>query len=213
MFLMLTKSTMYILHVFPPIVSVFLHTLLIIIYAVSAAYQTGSDMSDPKHPQPGAPWYITKSCSVTAHQSNVGYCQQAKATFWCTIGMLVVFVSYWIIGAWSCFPSKQQRAEYEEKQRLRKEKWAMLESPSDKYATQQTGSYFGTLNPMTPRTLAFNTLGGTTNQSMSTAGQQQKGKAPAVHEQEVHGEISGTMNRNANPGPMYFPPPPKQSTQ
>lgn len=47
-------------------------------------------MSDPSHPQPGAPWYIAKSCSVAARKSNIPYCMQAKALFAVTV--IIMFV-------------------------------------------------------------------------------------------------------------------------
>lgn len=223
---------MYMLHVFPPIISVFVHTLLIILYSVSLAYQTSSDLSDPTRPQKGAPWYITKSCNVAKYQSNIGYCRQAKSTFYCTVMILALFVSYWVIAAWSCFPSKQHRAEYEEKQRIKKEKWAMLDSPDEnpsttyRQAQSTNGSRLGALNPMTPRTLAFNTLGGTkdlplhidtsgstsnkkkTPAFINIAGNKGKQAATEVQEEEIH----DTDYRNGKQ-PMYFPPPPTTSTK
>ncbi len=90
MFLMLAKTAMYILNVFPPLLSVLCHAALVALYAVSTAYQAGSDMSDPRRPQPGAPWYISKPCSVAYDQKLVGYCQQAKGAFACTIVILYV---------------------------------------------------------------------------------------------------------------------------
>lgn len=49
-------------------------------------------MSDPKHPQPGAPWYITKSCSVAAHASNIRYCEQAKSLF--AISIILMYATH-----------------------------------------------------------------------------------------------------------------------
>src|SRR5689334_11076042 len=105
MFIMLTKSIMYMVHVFPPILSVFVHAILLVLYCVSAYYQASPDMSDPAHPQPGAPWYITKPCSVVYDKSNLGYCRQAKASFGCTCAMIGVFLCYFAVALWSCFPS------------------------------------------------------------------------------------------------------------
>jgi hypothetical protein len=47
-------------------------------------------MSDPSHPQPGAPWYISKNCNVAAHKSNIPYCMQAKSLFAVTVIMMFV---------------------------------------------------------------------------------------------------------------------------
>jgi hypothetical protein len=167
---MLVKGIMYMLHVFPPVLSALIHTGLVILYAISVDYQASSDTTDPDHPQHGAPWYITKSCSVAFNKNNVHYCQQAKASFACTCAMLGIFVIYWAFAVYSCFPNKQQREEYAEKKRLKAERWAKFET----YQDDDTGETTTTvrfpipdtpgpqvLNPMTPRTQAFNTLGGT----------------------------------------------------
>ncbi|KIW51300.1 hypothetical protein PV05_10037 [Exophiala xenobiotica] len=168
MFIMLVKSIMYMLHVFPPILSILVHALLIALYTVSVDYQASSDTTDPDHPQNGPPWYITKSCSVTRNKSLVGYCKQGKASFACTCAMLGVFVIYFGFAAWSCFPSRQQREEYAEQKRLKAEKWARFETLEDPntgetmaYPMPETPGAQGGLNPLTPRTMAFNRLGGT----------------------------------------------------
>lgn len=85
---------MYIVHVWPPLLSAVVHAILVVLYAVSIRYQAGSDMSDPQHPQHGAPWYITKSCSVVPanDQTDRGYCKQAKGAFACTCIMLSVTI-------------------------------------------------------------------------------------------------------------------------
>jgi len=169
MFILLVKGVMYVLHVFPPILSVAVHAILIALYTVSVDYQASSDTTDPEHPQNGPPWYITKSCSVTKNKHLVEYCKQAKASFACTCAMLGLFVVYFGFALWSCFPSKTQRSEYAEAKRLNAEKWARFETVEDPvtgettvaYPIPQTPGAQGELNPMTPRTLAFNKLGGT----------------------------------------------------
>jgi hypothetical protein len=169
MFIMLVKGVMYMLHVFPPILSLIVHAAILVLWAISVDYQASSDLSDPEHPQHGAPWYITKSCSVAHNKNNVHYCKQAKASFACSCAMLGVFVTYFGFALYSCFPNKQQREEYAEKKRLKAERWAKFETYQDedtgettvaKYPIPETPG-FQTLNPMTPRTRAFNTLGGT----------------------------------------------------
>ena len=89
-FFLITKAPVHFLRIFYPPFSVFVHIGLTVLYIVSARFQGGSDMSDPKHPQPGAPWYITKSCSSAAHRDNIGYCNQAKALFAIIIIMMYV---------------------------------------------------------------------------------------------------------------------------
>lgn len=172
MFLLLVKSIMYLLHVFPPIMSVALHAILLALYTVSIYYQAGHDTTDPQHPQRGPPWYITKSCSVAFSKSNIHYCTQAKAAFACTCCMEGIFFIYACLGIWSCIPSPEQKAEYLAERKARKEKWARIEADyedAQKEAAARTREYPQTpgdqagMNPYTPRTQAFNTLGGTTN--------------------------------------------------
>lgn len=79
---------MYILHVWPPILSALVHGILVTLFAISISYQAAPDMGDPQHPQPGAPWYITKSCSVAYNPNNVHYCEQAKAAFACSCAIM-----------------------------------------------------------------------------------------------------------------------------
>ncbi|KAL6250664.1 hypothetical protein RBB50_002967 [Rhinocladiella similis] len=242
LFILLVKGIMYMLHVFPPILSVLVHAVLIALYAVSVDYQASSDTTDPDHPQHGAPWYITKSCSVTKNKSLVGYCKQAKASFACTCAMLGVFVIYFGFAAWSCFPSRQQRAEYAEKKRLRAEKWAKFESLDDPaaagdafYPMPETPGPQAGLNPMTPRTMAFNTLGGTkdlplrnhfsspnTSTSPTYAIRSpdlpRSPMSPGFVDRVVGDVRSGkspepeaSRSPNATSPQLYFPPPPKTS--
>lgn len=89
-FLLIAKVPTHLLRAFYPPLSVVIHGSLVALYMVSARFQAGSDTTDPQHPQPGPPWYITKNCNVAAHKSNIGYCQQAKALFATTIVILCV---------------------------------------------------------------------------------------------------------------------------
>ena len=234
MFLMLVKGTMYMLHVLPPIVSTLLHAVLIALYAVAVAFQASPDTTDPRRPQKGAAWYIMKSCSVTRDKSLVGYCQQAKATFACFVAMLGIFVIYFGFSLWSCFPSKAQRIEYEEKRKAKKLRWAHLDEPDPRSAVPEfpvpetPGIQLG-MSPVTPRTLAFNTLGGTKDLPLRS---QEKSETKAstfalrspgilrtpmtlVPKKAVKPEVVLSQEaRSPNPdGEMYFPPPPKQSNK
>lgn len=87
MFILLTKVTIYVMHWFIPLVSVITHAALIAIYAVSIAYQGAADMSDPKHPSPGLPWYLSKGCSYAKPQ-NYSFCMQARASYAVSIVLL-----------------------------------------------------------------------------------------------------------------------------
>lgn len=233
MFFMLVKGTMYMLHVLPPIVSAILHALLAALYAVAVAFQASSDTTDPTKPQTGPAWYIMKSCSVARDQSLVGYCQQAKATFACFVAMMGIFVIYLGLSIFSCIPSKAHQQEYEEKRRAKKLRWAHLDEPDPReadaeYAPETPGYQLG-MNPVTPRTLAFNKLGGTrdlplraSNEKnetktstfalrspgllrtpMTFGAKKQEKQTPQVTEQSIDTAAPGSQ--------MYFPPPPKMS--
>ena len=84
-FLLIVKFPIHCMHLFFPPIAAFIHGSIMILYIISARFQAGSDMSDPKRPQPGAPWYIAKNCNVAVHPSNINYCQQAKSLFAITI--------------------------------------------------------------------------------------------------------------------------------
>lgn len=228
MFIMLTKSVMYILHVFPPVLSGVIHAILVALYSVSIAYQAGSDKSDPDHPQSGAPWYITKSCSVTHNKNLVGYCQQAKAAFACTCAMLAVFLVYFGFALWSCFPSKAQQAEYAAEKSRNEDRYAQLEGAegfkSFAYPVPHTPGFQGGLNPMTPRTLAFNTLGGTRDLPLRTQSSTPDAssspthalRSPRLPRSPLKSDYNqASVERTEEPvgTAMYFPPPPKTSTK
>lgn len=234
---MLVKGIMYMLHVLPPIVSAILHAILMILYSIAVAYQASSDTSDPRHPQKGPAWYITKSCSVAHNKSLVGYCQQAKATFACFAAMLGVFSIYFILSAWSCIPSKAQRAEYEEKQRQKKLRWAHLDEPDPRTADiefhppETPGIQLG-MSPVTPRTLAFNTLGGNKDLPLRATGTSTTTtqtssfslRSPGVlrtpmtlgrprSEQKPEPVVSEEPVSSDTGAGLYFPPPPKESSK
>ncbi|MCJ1230063.1 hypothetical protein MMC12_006734 [Toensbergia leucococca] len=157
-FILLVKSIMYITHTFPPVLSGFVHAILIALFAVSVHNQAASDMSDPLHPQPGAPWYITKGCGAPVKPSLVGYCKQAQGAFAVTCCLLVLFFTYFTLSLFSLIPTKAQRlarasklSDAESPQSFSMQKWDLPRTP---------GTSGGMKSPSTPRTLAFDTLGG-----------------------------------------------------
>lgn len=240
---------MYILHVWPPLFSAIVHGILLALYAVSIDYQAGSDMSDPKHPQPGPPWYITKSCSVAYNPNNIHYCEQAKAAFACTCIMLGLFFFQFTLGVFSCFPTKEHLQEYKEKREAKRARAAELEAqaPEDyqwpktafdlKTPVPRTPGTTGGIkspafNPMTPRTLAFNKLGGTKDlplrnhfstpnapKSPTYALQSPEfsrggSLSPASERARMQAEEEEQDGVREAPAPtMYFPPPPKVATK
>lgn len=88
-FMLLAKVPMHIVRALHPPLSAFVHGSMMALFIVAARFQAGSDMTDPRRPQPGAPWFITKNCNVAKYPSNIGYCQQAKALF-----AMTVIISY-----------------------------------------------------------------------------------------------------------------------
>jgi hypothetical protein len=89
MFIMLLKATMYVLHTWLPLLSVFVHAILIVIYAIGVRNQATPDLSDMKAPNlsKNLPWYLEKGCSF-ATQQNYGYCMMARASFAVTCVLL-----------------------------------------------------------------------------------------------------------------------------
>ncbi|RMZ89952.1 hypothetical protein DV736_g2816, partial [Chaetothyriales sp. CBS 134916] len=237
MFFMLVKAPMYIVHVFPPILSALLHAAMIALYAVAVALLASSDNTDEDCRSNGPVWYITKSCSVITQKNLVTYCKQAKATLALTAALLGIFLIYFVIAVWSCFPSKAQQQEYLERKRARESRWTELEAEhevakregrlegmSPTTADEQMG-----MQMMTPRTTAFNRLGGTDNQPQSlpmrthfSSPNQPKSptfqlKTPALPKSplSVNFGSDSTLQAEAPARPsatqLYFPPPPKAS--
>ena len=90
MFFYLVKSTMWVLHVFIPIVSLLLHTALVSIWAYGIYIQTSPDTIDPNRQNNGLPWYLTRNCNVASDPNVRSYCMQAKSAFAVSIVMLYV---------------------------------------------------------------------------------------------------------------------------
>jgi hypothetical protein len=89
-FFWLIKVTLWLLKVFYPIISLLLHIALACLWAYGIHMQTAPDTIDPRRPNKGAPWYITKSCSIVDDKYIKSYCQQAKSAFAVSIIMLYV---------------------------------------------------------------------------------------------------------------------------
>ncbi|KAF2837811.1 hypothetical protein M501DRAFT_1025117 [Patellaria atrata CBS 101060] len=109
MFILLVKTTMYVMHTFIPLISFLVHGLLVGLYAYSVYMQSAPDKSDPKHPSNGPPWYVTKSCSLSSTDEIEGYCEQAKASFYVTCVMLALFGIHILWSIFSSIPTKEQK--------------------------------------------------------------------------------------------------------
>ncbi|KAL8871608.1 MAG: hypothetical protein Q9174_002598 [Haloplaca sp. 1 TL-2023] len=187
LFILLCKGIMYICKIFHPLISLIIHAILIALFAVSTHAQVAPDMLDPDHPQPGAPWYITRSCGDPVRESLRGYCQQAKASFAVTIILLFVFAVYTLLSFASLLGpicsrrfskgGKSSDDDDAEAQSLQQRPWEMAQvNPPPTPGT--TG---GLKSPMTPRTTAFNTLSGQMGRGGKVKGKGKgKEKATAV---------------------------------
>ncbi|OJD25973.1 hypothetical protein ACJ73_02658 [Blastomyces percursus] len=235
MFFMLVKAPMFILNVFYPPFSVIVHTTLTVLYAVSIAYQASPDMTDPERPQPGAPWYLTKNCNVAKSPSNVGYCQQAKASFACTVLMFALFLVHIVYAVYSCLPTEEIREKQRQRLARRKELEDLKSLKSPIYPMHAPMTPGGTsFPPMTPRTQAFNRLGGTTDlplrnhflpPDMPNGAHAKNFSMPSPPHSPTPPQMSGSTT-NGTPPPngsvgaeaqsqpiVYFPPPPKKASK
>ncbi|KAK3675286.1 hypothetical protein LTR78_004796 [Recurvomyces mirabilis] len=187
MFLLLVKSTMFVLHSFWPILGVLVSILEVALYAVSIKHQSTPDMTDPAHPSPGLPWYLSKGCMYAA-AGNHGFCMQARAVFGVTCAMVALFSVYFIWSVMSMWPTPSERAERDQQYEADIEMKKVNEySPDSELSREEVWERnrqmflnlpktpntpgFGRQNPMTPRTVAFTQLnGGQAPSQSSTAG-------------------------------------------
>lgn len=119
-FILLVKAVLFTLKIWYPLLSLPVHAALLALWIYSAYGQAGPDMSDPQNPQPGAPWYIARSCSVAHTKSNIPYCRQAKASFAFTVILVLLFAANTVWAVYSLIPSveeKKAREEEEEEER------------------------------------------------------------------------------------------------
>ncbi len=161
----------------------------------------------------------------------------------------MVFTAQLALAIFSLFPSPSYRASRESKRLARESRWAHLDSPTlePKVAAMSlneianapqnnSAAASGALNPMTPRTLAFNRLGGTkdlplrnhfgkTNDKEGAAPKSPKFSSrfglrsstfPRAHAERKADEETATgaagpseSDAAAASTGMYFPPPPK----
>lgn len=89
-FFYLVKATLWLLHVLFPIISLLLHIGLMSLWAYGIHIQTSPDTIDPDRINRGAPWFLTKSCSIVEDKNVRSYCVQAKSAFAVSIIMLYV---------------------------------------------------------------------------------------------------------------------------
>lgn len=160
MFILLVKCSMFILHIWYPILGTVSNLAIVVLWTVSMYGQMGPDHSDPKYPSNVA-WYIRKSCSYARPSGAYGYCMQAKGAYAVTVVMLVVFLGNFLLGVYSLIPTAAQRAANRIAIDDMQTKHSPLspDSTSDKEWEMKRMNFPATpVAPYTPRTLAFNTL-------------------------------------------------------
>ncbi|KAL4910613.1 hypothetical protein BDW74DRAFT_828 [Aspergillus multicolor] len=226
-FILITKVPLHVLGLLYPIILALIQIGLIVVYCVSAAWQAGSDTSDPEHPQNGPPWYITKNCNVAHDSGNVTYCQQAKALFAFTILIIVLYTVELGIAIQNCFITKEERAERdearEEKETMKAYEDMILKSPTMIPMTPSAipmtpgGTQFprSPMPVMTPRSLAFNRLDSyntTTSTPTSTdLPLRDHYTAPTPQAVSVNQEVEAGPKIEQPQPQIYFPPPPKKA--
>lgn len=176
LFFWLVKATLWLLHVLYPIVSLLLHIGLMCIWAYGIHIQTSPDTIDPKRINNGVPWYLKKSCDIVDDKNIRSYCMQAKSAFAVSIVMLVIYALFAILSGYSLIPTSAQKQAYAAKvaaKRAEKEEWASYSDENEMSPEEQwqhmwelqqlprtPGTSGAMKSPMTPRTQAFNSLGG-----------------------------------------------------
>jgi hypothetical protein len=180
MFFYLVKSTLVLLHVFYPILSLPLHLALAAIWSYSIYLQTAPDTIDPNRQNHGAPWYIKKNCNIVDDKTIRQYCMQAKSAFAVSVIMLyvshshlsfftsnsqclhthsVIYIFFILLSAFSLYPSKQARVAHATRRadkQAEKEKYAS--SPYDNEMTaEEQWQHMWELQqlPRTPGTAGF----------------------------------------------------------
>lgn len=227
-FMLIVKLPLHALHLFFPPIAAATHGALVALYIVAARYQAGSDTSDPQHLQSGPPWYITKSCSVAAHKSNIGYCMQAKSLFAITVIVIVLYAVDFGISVHSCFITQEEKEkvlELREEKRVEKEfEEEILKSPSmvpmsapgmiprtpgfPPIASSPVVRHGAPISPFTSRHLAFNRLGSGSTSSDLPLRNNSSLPSPQTPYQPLTTEAQESSSQ-----PMYFPPPPKKATK
>lgn len=156
LFLLLSKLIAFIMHVWFPIVALFINLALAALYSASLGGQAGPDYLDPDHPSRVA-WYIAKPCTVAANQDIQSSCREAKGAFAAACFMLSIYVINLGLNIWALLPNEADKQNFKDDDdesgspaALKKgDGWEMQGVPP----TPRTGAM-----PYTPRTMAFNTL-------------------------------------------------------
>lgn len=184
LFTMLLRMVLFIMKVYVPLIAVFFHVGTVAIWTVSVYGQMGPDHADPLHPSPIA-WYLVRSCDAAGGRFRaVKECMMARAAFALSVVMLAIMLANLAIAFWGMWPSDQDRrprrkkrggyasdsdaedSEDEEQEDDRRSSGGS--SHVDRKAVEMTSmsgamgkmpaSPTVTVQPYTPRTLAFHHL-------------------------------------------------------
>ena len=96
MFIMIVKVSMFIMHVWYPLLSSVVNAGVTALWIVSMYGQMGPDHSDARYPSNIA-WYISKSCKYAEPSGTGKYCAMAKGTFAVTVFMAYVLPHSFLI--------------------------------------------------------------------------------------------------------------------
>ncbi|OJJ97884.1 hypothetical protein ASPACDRAFT_80012 [Aspergillus aculeatus ATCC 16872] len=209
-FMWITKIPLHILHMLYPPVCAFVHAGLVAVWIYSVRYQAGPDMSDPDHPQPGAPWYITKKCSVAYVKSNVHYCQQAKALFAFSIIIILFYFGITCLSLRNCIITEEERLEIEER---REDERAMKEF--EDFVLKSPGIPMTTMQPlgMPPKSPMHHvTTAPSDGGSSSDLPLRQHFSTPNPRRSMQQDSTETLSGHQPQPQP-YFPPPPKKAAK
>jgi hypothetical protein len=241
-FILLTKIPIHVLHFFHPPFSAIVHGALCVLYGCAAGFQAGSDTTDPRHPQNGPPWYITKPCNVAYSPGNIGYCQQAKSLFAVTVIATTIYFVQTVLALVSCFVSKEEKEAYRQRQQEKQEERdaedralreyeEILKSPgfgpgmpiTPGFITPMPSAYFpgGNNHPQSPYTPRFGGYPAVGNNNyspmtMSPATNSATSDLPLRNAASVLDAKPSSFSTHISVAEVeqpYFPPPPKKATK
>ncbi|RKF57328.1 hypothetical protein OnM2_075006b [Erysiphe neolycopersici] len=161
MFILIVKFILFVLNIWFPILGTVISAFTGALWITSMYGQMGPDFNDPKHPSQIA-WYIRKSCDIARPSGNYHYCVLAKITFADTTLMSIISILYTALGIYSTVPSlkKSPTPENSIEEGLGN---LSINAVNRNQANlgrelELTSLSNPQYTPITPRTLAFNTL-------------------------------------------------------
>ncbi|KAL5606048.1 hypothetical protein BROUX41_006178 [Berkeleyomyces rouxiae] len=166
LFTLLTKLIGYIMHVWYPLIGLLVNIVMVTLYTVSTYGQIGPDHADDRY-RANVVWYISKPCSAVSDygSSVVHKCKMAKGGLAMTVYLLFIYLCNLGLAAWSMKPSAVDRvAEWDSDDEDDFEKPPRSNSWEMKKMQHRAPKNDAAAVPFTPRTQAFNSLGGNIGQ-------------------------------------------------